>query len=356
MGQLINRINASSTTANVLLRNTLNYGVTNPAFQNELITPGSATLNNASRAQPKVAILLCTCDGQRYLTEQLDSFATQSHTNWKLWVSDDASKDSTRAILENYRQKWSENRLSIYPGPVKGFAANFLSLVCKADIKADYYAYSDQDDIWEVDKLERAVAQLKTVPRNIPALYCSRTRLVDKDNNEIGLSPLFSKSPSFANALTQNIGGGNTMVFNHAARKLICNAGKNLPIVSHDWWAYMVVSGCGGQVFYDSKPTLRYRQHDKNLFGANISWSARFKRSQMLWQGYFRQWNSNNITALRALESKLTPENRKILERFAQAREMHLIPRLFNLKRCNIHRQTLLGNLGLVTAAIFNKL
>jgi len=85
--------------------------------------------------------------------------------------------------------------------PAEGFVANFLSLTCKASIEADYYAYSDQDDVWESDKLERAVRWLQTVPENIPALYCSRTRLVDAENNEIGLSPLFSKPPSFANAL-----------------------------------------------------------------------------------------------------------------------------------------------------------
>lgn len=357
MGQPINQVNTSNIPENIFLRDALNsYGIGNTGFPGTAIASGSAVLKNINITQSRVAILLCTCEGQRYLAEQLDSFAAQSHTNWEVWVSDDASKDNTRTILKAYTQKWPERRLSIHSGPAKGFAANFLSLVCKADIKADYYAYSDQDDIWEADKLARAVTRLKSVPRNIPALYCSRTRLVDADNNEIGLSPLFSKSPSFANALMQNIGGGNTMVFNHAARALICDAGKNLPIVSHDWWAYMVVSGCGGKVFYDSKPTLRYRQHGGNLFGTNTTWSARLKRTRMLWQGHFRQWNNNNITALRALQDKLTPENREILEHFAQAREMRLIPRLLGLKRSSIHRQTLLGNLGLVAAAIFNKL
>ena len=306
--------------------------------------------------EPKVAILLCTCHGQHYLAEQLDSFQAQSHSNWEVWASDDGSEDDTHAILEAYRQKWPAGRLSIDFGPAEGFAANFLSLTCKASIEADYYAYSDQDDVWESDKLERAVRWLEIVPENIPALYCSRTRLVDAENNEIGLSPLFSKPPSFANALMQNIGGGNTMVFNNAARGLLREAGEATPVITHDWWAYMVVTGCGGKVFYDSYPSLRYRQHDGNLVGMNATWAARFKRIRMLWEGRFKNWSDSNIAGLRKLQHKLTPENQDTLERFANARQMSLIPRLLHLKRSGIYRQTLFGNLGLIAAAIFGKI
>lgn len=318
--------------------------------------PEKDTSRNVNNALPKVAILLCTYHGQRYLAEQLDSFEAQSHSNWEVWASDDGSEDDTHAILEAYRKKWSTNRLSIHSGPAKGFSANFTSLACKDSVVANYYAYSDQDDVWQVDKLERAVRWLETVPHDIPALYCSRTLLVDAGNNEIGLSPLFSKPPSFANALMQNIGGGNTMVFNNAAGALLREAGEDTPVVTHDWWAYMVVTGCGGKVFYDSNPSLRYRQHDGNLVGMNASWAARFKRVRMLWEGHFRSWNDSNIAGLRKLQHKLTPENRETLERFAKARQMSLIPRLIHLKRSGIYRQTLFGNLGLIAAAIFGKI
>jgi glycosyltransferase involved in cell wall biosynthesis len=318
--------------------------------------PQSDFFAGTRTGRAKVAILLCTYNGQRYLAEQLDSFASQTHTCWALWASDDGSADDTRAILEGYQRKWPAGRVSIERGPARGFAANFLSLTCKAGIEADYYAYSDQDDIWDPNKLERALKWLETVRQDTPALYCARTRLVDADNNEIGMSPLFSKPPSFANALMQNIGGGNTMVFNNAARKLLLEAGENLPIITHDWWAYMVVTGCGGKVFYDSEPTLRYRQYGGNLVGMNSSWSDRIKRIRMLWQGGFRHWNNCNIKALRALSHRLTPENLDMLERFAKAGELGLIPRLIHLKRIGIYRQTRLGNLGLVAAAVFGKL
>ena len=135
----------------------------------------------------KIAILLCTYHGQHFLADQLDSFFAQTYPNWEVWASDDGSLDDTHGMLEAYQQKWGKQRLSMHTGPAQGFAANFLSLSCDADIVADYYAYSDQDDIWEADKLQRAVAWLRSVPVDTPALYCSRALLVDIDNQPIGL-------------------------------------------------------------------------------------------------------------------------------------------------------------------------
>lgn len=304
---------------------------------------------------PKVAILLCTYHGQHYLADQLESFAGQSYSNWEVFASDDGSMDDTHDILEKFQKLWGSDRLSIHSGPEEGFVSNFLSLTCNANIQADFYAYSDQDDIWEPEKLQRAVTWLTTVPEDVPALYCSRTRLVDSQNEEIGLSPLFSKPPSFANALMQNVGGGNTMVFNRAARTLLKLAGESVDVATHDWWAYLVVSACGGRVHYDPYPTVRYRQHGNNLVGMNNSWSARLKRMRMLAQGQFRIWNDLNVAALFRLNNKLTQESRETLSTFATARDSNLLPRLIGLKRSGVHRQSLLSNLGLFLAAVFNK-
>ncbi|MDO8412703.1 MAG: glycosyltransferase family 2 protein [Gallionellaceae bacterium] len=326
-------------------------------FADTLSNSGDALCQLYEHAQvlPKVAILLCTYHGQHYLADQLDSFAAQSYPNWEVLASDDGSQDNTHAILEAYRSKWGKERLSINFGLARGFAANFLSLTCSSSIKADYYAYSDQDDIWEADKLQRAINWLLTVPKNVPALYCSRTRLVDVHNRDIGFSPLFNKPPSFANALMQNVAGGNTMVFNNAARALLCETGANADVVTHDWWAYLLVSGCG-KVFYDAYPSIRYRQHEGNILGVNSSWVARFKRIRMLFQGHYRAWNNRNIQALQRIRHRLTPENQQILDQFVEARNFGLWSRLIGLKRCGVYRQTLLGNLGLIAGALFKKI
>lgn len=320
-------------------------------------TVGAEFVDNTSVSisEPVVAILLCTHHGSQFLAEQLDSIRAQDHSNHCVWVSDDGSADDTHQILEQHQSYWGQERFCIQSGPQDGFVANFLSLTCFPDIEADYFAYADQDDIWEHDKLSRAIAKLESVPDNIPALYCSRTRLIDKNGRDIGFSPLFDKPPGFANALIQNIGGGNTMVMNKAAREVLRAAGERV-VVSHDWWAYLIISGAGGTVFYDPYPTVRYRQHDNNLMGSNSGWYARLRRIQLLFKGRFRNWNNINTGALQQIRNLLTPENQRILDEFCTARDRWLIPRLFGIWKSGIYRQTLLGNLGLIVATILKKI
>lgn len=317
-------------------------------------TGNAAPVAAAVEQQARVAILLATYHGQQFLAEQLDSYSAQTHANWQLWVSDDASGDNTPTILAEYQRRWG-SRLQISSGPAAGFAANFLALACDPRVEADFYAYSDQDDIWEADKLSRALAWLQEVPQDTPALYFSRTLLVDEQNREIGLSPLFSRPPSFANALVQNIGGGNTMVFNQAARELLLAAGPHVEIVSHDWWTYMLVSGCGGQVRYDPQPTIRYRQHEQNLVGHNSGLQARWKRVRMLMRGRYRKWNDLNTRALQTMAPRLTPENQAIFRRFCEARQAGAVGRLTGLLRSGVYRQSTLDNLALAIASLLGK-
>jgi hypothetical protein len=153
----------------------------------------------------------------------------------------------------------------------------------------------------------------------------------------------------------QSIGGGNTMVFNNRTRDLLRIAGPN-SAVTHDWWAYIVVSGCGGTIFYDSEPKLRYRQHSTNVIGVNSSWGGRIARLRMLLNGRFRNWNDANITSLEPLLDHLTPESRRTLQEFQSARNANFLHRLLKFKKCGIYRQTSFGNLSLFAAAILGKI
>ncbi len=305
---------------------------------------------------PKIIILMGTYNGQRYLVEQLDSICGQTHNNWEIWISDDGSSDNTIQILKDYQTRLGEDVLHILAGPRKGFSANFLSLVCNKNLVGTYFAYSDQDDIWHPTKLQQAVAWLNTVPKGTPALYCGRTTLVNEKGNVIGHSPLFEKKPVFLNALMQNIGGGNTMVFNNDTLNLLQEAGEGINIASHDWWTYLVVAGAGGSVFYNPNPTLNYRQHGNNLIGGNIGWSARFDRAIQMFKGRFKTWNDLNFHALLSIKHRLTEKNTQVLMEIIDARDRSLISRLIKLKRLGIHRQTFSGNLGLIAAALLKKI
>ncbi len=306
-------------------------------------------------AGPVVAIFLCVFHGKHFLSEQLESIAQQSHKNWRLYVSDDGDCDESNAVINVFKDRFEEGRVTAVPGPKKGFVANFLSLTCDTSIEADYFAFSDQDDIWHVDKLEKSIKFLSNGEEELPSLYCSRTVIVDKDNNDLGFSPLFLKSPSFANALVQNIGGGNTMVFNKQARNLAVQAGSAVPVVTHDWWMYLLVSGSNGFIKYDPEPSLRYRQHENNLVGCNITWRARCYRIYMLLMGRFKDYNERNIRSLLTVYQLLSPENQKFLDQFIELKNSNVLKRLSIFSRMRIYRQTIFGNLGLFVAVFLNK-
>ena len=313
--------------------------------------------NQASRPPidtARVAILMCTKNGEKFLDEQLKSIADQTHTNWTLFVSDDVSTDKTRDILERFGQNRLQ-RVVVRNGPEKGACANFLSLATDPTIDADYYAFSDQDDIWHPDKLRRALNWLTSVPEGIPGLYCGRTELMSADGKAYGLSPLFTRPPAFENALVQSLGGGNTMVFNHSTKKLLERVGR-LDVVLHDWWLYLLVSAAGGMIRYDPQPMLKYRQHRYNLIGSNLGWHARFIRIHMMLGGRFHDWNATNIAALsRVPKHLIKPQNRTVLKLFAKATTASLLKRLIYLQRSGVYRQTLLGNFGLIAAAIIKR-
>jgi glycosyltransferase involved in cell wall biosynthesis len=303
-----------------------------------------------------VAILLCTFNGARFLPQQLASFEAQEVAAWRVFASDDGSQDTTLSLLDDFRKKHGAERVHIRGGPHRGFVANFLSLLCDPAVQGSCYAFSDQDDIWLPDKLTRAQRFLMNAPADKPAVYCSRTRLIDESGAAIALSPLFEKAPSFRNALAQSIAGGCTMVLNEAARQLLLRAGADVVCASHDWWVYLAVTAVGGTLFYDAVPSICYRKHTDNVIGENRSMRAQLIRARMLWRGRFKSWADWNVAALERIESEMTEENRRTFALFRSSRKQRLVPRLRGLMRAGIHRQTMLGNIGLVAAAMVGKI
>jgi hypothetical protein len=110
---------------------------------------------------------------------------------------DDGSFDRTRSILRAFQKSFEPGRVEIIDGPRRGSTANFLFQACADNLASEYYAFCDQDDVWDADKSERAIGALERIDAGIPALYGSRTRLIDEAGNEIGFSRLFRRKPEF---------------------------------------------------------------------------------------------------------------------------------------------------------------
>ena len=123
-----------------------------------------------------VAVLLSTYNGEKFLQEQIVSILSQSDVNISLFIRDDGSTDNTATILDGFSR---DNRVKILKGPHLGIQSSYWTLLNQAlsDKSYDYFAYADQDDLWELDKIYRGVSVLVGF-KNSPALYCSGLSLI----------------------------------------------------------------------------------------------------------------------------------------------------------------------------------
>lgn len=317
---------------------------------------GSAT-PVAVPGQQHVAVLMAVKNGAAWLPEQLASLEAQTHRDWSLIVGDDRSNDQSADVLHRFAARHTDRSIRLWPGPNRGFQANFLGLLSRVPDRAMFVAYSDQDDVWQAEKLDVAVQTLSRLPSGKPALYCGRTHISDAALNTQGTSPCFAKPPGFSNALVQSIAGGNTMVFNRAALDVLVRSyDPGAMPVSHDWWTYQVISGVGGTVVYDPSPRITYRQHGANLVGSNNSLIAKLTRLRRLLNGKFSEFSARNIAALQQALPYFTPENRKRFETFALGRQKPLLARISAAKKAGVFRQTAAGSVALWAAIVLGKI
>lgn len=216
----------------------------------------------------KVQILLSTYNGQKYLEDQIESLLNQQYDNFSILIRDDGSQDSTVEILKRWKKQYGN--IDFYVGKNLGVWKSFFDLMHHADRSADYFAFCDQDDYWQPEKLKKGVNHLKRMDSGVPLLYCSNTTPVDEAMNVLKRTIRnLDFRPSFGNAVIQNICTGCTAIIN---KRLLEMAQMETPefTVMHDWWLYLI-SSCFGQVYYDNDSYIYYRQHQGNEVGARIN-------------------------------------------------------------------------------------
>lgn len=267
----------------------------------------------------KLIVLLSTYNGEKYIRQQLDSLIAQSLPNVEILGRDDGSKDGTCEILEEYAKR---GVLCWYAGRNLGPARSFWQLLRDAP-EADYYAFCDQDDVWDADKLEVAVSALSQIETAIPALYCGDVRVTDEQLRVLSESMVQPMQTDYAHALVQNLAPGCTYVFNRTARELLCRYDTMCyGLELHDWTTYQIVA-CFGRVVYDSAPHMSYRQHGGNVIGANQTTArAWLEKAASFWSGAMK--NSREREALRlerVYGDRMSPENLALTQWFAHYRE-----------------------------------
>lgn len=295
-----------------------------------------------------VQVLLSSYNGEKYIKEQLDSILAQEGVQIRLLVRDDGSTDRTKEILEAYQNSY-ENIAVLY-GENVGVIKSFFALIEAAEERMLYTAFSDQDDVWLPDKLERAVRLLKENEerqRNrrhregmcserrtegqekhgetacgtetAPVVYCSAKQLVDAK-----LHPLKSAihyhnvKTEFGNALVENMCTGCTCVVNKDLLRLIKGRTPKFTVM-HDFWIYLVGT-CFGTVVYDKRSRILYRQHGGNELGAASSLLENYKRRVKYYKKHRGQLGRQAAEFLRIYQNEMPEEKRRLAEELVKAK------------------------------------
>lgn len=260
----------------------------------------------------KVCVLMSTYNGEKYLNEQIDSILKQKNVEVTLLVRDDGSSDNTINILQEYAKN---GKLSYYTGKNLKPAFSFLNLLKNAP-ESEYYAFSDQDDYWMEEKLEKAIEQLKKSD-NYLNIYFSNVETVDKNLNHMFVGRIEKKE--LASSFICSPAIGCSMVINNNMRKKIIE--KNLDDLNknimHDGWIYRVGLAIGANVIYDYNYYIKYRQHENNVIGLHKD-----RKLLKKIQNFFskREKYKSYIAAdiLKLYNDQILAENRVILEKLSR--------------------------------------
>ena len=215
----------------------------------------------------KVNIVLSTYNGARFLAEQLESIQKQTFTDWQLLIRDDGSTDITPQIIAEFVK--ADPRIHFINEHDRqnfGVIKNFFTLV-KYE-KADYYFFSDQDDVWLPDKMATMLDEVIHHDKSQPLMIYMDLSVVDQDLNVTHPSMICSQShhanTTLLAELTENTVTGGVAMINHALAEKWEDTDD---VIMHDWYLALLATATGKLVYID-KPGELYRQHDNNVLGA----------------------------------------------------------------------------------------
>jgi rhamnosyltransferase len=240
-------------------------------------------------ARPSVRVLLTTFDGERWLSEQLASIAAQQDVDVSVVASDDSSTDGTPAILASAARPGSFVVLPPSPARFGNAHRNFMRVIHDAALDdVEYFALSDQDDVWLPGKLARAVQVLQATcadayGANVTAFWSDgRRRELVKSQRQRRFDHLF-----------ESAGPGCTFVFRRAAfvqlQAFVRERFDALQAIKvHDWLIYAFARERGWRWVIDDAATMLYRQHERNEAGANAGWRPGLRRVLNVYDGHFR--------------------------------------------------------------------
>lgn len=266
----------------------------------------SERYERTAKKEHSVTVVMPTYNGEKYLKEQLDSLIAQKGVKVNILVRDDGSKDGTVDILEDYQER---GLLKWYTGEHLNVQKGNLDLLKNAP-KSDYYAFCDQDDVWDEDKLLIAVTELDELDNSKPAMYYCGQRLVDENLDLISVHPISADRSPHTNFLISNV-AGCTAVFNQELVDAVNSAEPEF-ILMHDSWLFKVCLALGGSYYADRAAHINYRQHGNNVAGLNSGMKGKMRQVKRYLDVFEIQKQCENL--LVCYGDRMTPEYKKLTE------------------------------------------
>lgn len=295
-----------------------------------------------------VAVLMSTYNGEAYLKEQIDSVLSQSYADFTLYIRDDGSQDGTVALI----QKYQDPRIVLLSGENLGPAQSFFALLRQAR-DADYLFFSDQDDVWYPDKMERMLSVIGQYG-DTPAMVFSDFAMIDA--NGVMTAPSYAEFASLQvvpgltplnKLIAQPYVFGCASVINRSLARLVLQPPEGIEM--HDCWISLTAAAVG-RLIYLPEQTISHRFHDRNATGRSGQSSA-LSRIRRLTSGFQEQVRNTALRLhqvpllLEAYGDTLLPEPKRLLTDISRAMRQGRVALVKTLKKYGVSRQKRLNTI-----------
>ncbi|MEE0779405.1 MAG: glycosyltransferase [Massilimicrobiota sp.] len=302
----------------------------------------------------KILVLMSTYNGEKYLVEQVESiFNQKGNYDISLLIRDDGSNDMTINIIQKLKEKYK--KIKFIKGSNLGCNGSYFELfklAYKEDF--DFFAISDQDDIWLDDKISKALYYIQNYDQNQPILYGSASYLVRDDKIPYGKTQTANKEISVFNTIIQNFFPGHSQVFNRALLQYLIVDIDVSNIYVYDSWITNIANNFG-KVIFDNEPHTLYRMHERNVVG--------YGKSQIQWlkTRINRMKKGDIIRQTQQIEYFLEVYGKKLNQTFLNEMNFFLVSRknifsrLKYIVQCKLYRQKTIETIYFKALYLFGK-
>lgn len=295
-----------------------------------------------------VSVLLSTYNGAKFLREQIDSILEQSYSDFLLYIRDDGSSDDTWSVLSEY----NDPRIRLVQGENLGPAGSFFTLLREAE-RADYYFFSDQDDVWYSEKISVMLAEIQKYD-DYPAMVFSDFSMIDETGSETHQSYSLYASLRVSEGevgvdklIPHPYVFGCASVINQKLAKLVLFPPDGIEM--HDCWISMAAAATG-KLIYLPRQTIAHRFHSSNATGRKDQTHPAVRLRRLL-SGFSAQAENSKLRLhqvnllLQCYDGILLPHVETMLEALSNAMSRGKISTVLKLIELGMGRQKSLNSL-----------